>query len=283
MKLWRKSLLSTLALSIVCVLAGKVNAGDVLNRIRKEGVLRSPVPDIWPPGVIRNEKGELDGFDVAVLREIGKRMGVKINYINNPDGSVITWADQTSGNWQGKYDIVVNSMTPTAKRAEHLVFPASYYFATAVVAVHRDNSKIKSPADLSGKRIGVLKASQYEMYLQRQSFGIVGLPPFAYKIDNPMVVQYDHEEGAYEALSKGDGAEIDATINLLPVILDLVKKGKPLKVVGQPIYRVPQSIAIQPGDAEFAELLKQNVAAMQADGTLKALSMKWFNYDFTSQ
>jgi polar amino acid transport system substrate-binding protein len=258
-------------------------AGEVLNRIRREGVLKTPVPDIWPPGVIRTTKGELDGFDISVLREIGRRIGVKISYINHPNGTAITWSEQTSGQWQGQYDIVLNSMTPTAKRAEHLVFPVSYYNAITVVAVHRANKSIKSPFDLAGKRVGVLKASHYQMYLQRQPFGIVDLPAFHYKIDNPVVVEYDHEEGAYEALSKGDGVEIDATINLLPVILNLIKQGKPLKVIGQPIYRVPQAVAIQPGDAEFAELMKKTITDMQLDGTLKALSIKWFEYDLTVQ
>ncbi|MFN4140955.1 transporter substrate-binding domain-containing protein [Aestuariivirga sp.] len=276
----------TTVLLIGLILTGlwaQASAGEVLDRIRATGVMRSPVPDIWPPGVIRNDKGELDGFDVEVLREVGKRMGVKIEYVTNPDGSIVTWDEQTSGNWQGKYDIVLNSMTPTAKRAEHLHFPAEYYYAIGVLAVHRDNNSIKAPADASGRRIGVLKSSQYEMYLNRQPFGIVGLPPFEYKIENPVIVPFAHEEEAYEALSKGDGVELDATVNLLQTVLALIKGGKPLKVVGQPLYRVPQAIAIQPGDDEFSEELKATVEAMRQDGTLARLSMKWFQFDLTEK
>ncbi|TIV11852.1 MAG: transporter substrate-binding domain-containing protein, partial [Mesorhizobium sp.] len=102
-------------------------AGEVLDHIRSTGTLRSPAPDIWPPQVIKNEKGEYDGFDVEVLREVARRMGVKVEYVTNPDGSIITWDEQVSGNWQGKYDIVVGGMTPTKKRAEHIAFPATYH------------------------------------------------------------------------------------------------------------------------------------------------------------
>lgn len=269
-------------LTLLLVATVSAEAGEVLDRIHSSGVMRSPVPDIWPPGVIRNEKGELDGFDVEVLHEVGHRMGVKIEYVTNPDGSIITWEEQTSGNWQGKYDIVLNSMTPTAKRAEHVAFPTSYYYAIGVMAVHRDNTTIKTPSDASGKRFGVLKASQYEMYLKQQPFGIVNLPPFTYKIKNPIIIEYDHEEEAYDALAEGDGIKLDATVNLLQVILSLIDSGKPLKVVGQPLYRVPQAVAILPGDGEFAAAVKQAVESMRADGTLKTLSMKWFKYDLTA-
>jgi polar amino acid transport system substrate-binding protein len=264
------------------ILAGlpSATAGEVLDRIQASGVLRSPYPDIWPPAVIKNDKGDLDGFDVEVLREIGRRIGVKIDYVVNPDSSIITWEEQTSGQWQGKYDIVVNSMTPTAKRAEHVAFPVSYYYGIGVLAVNRNNAEIKTPADASGKRIGVLKASIYEKYLQREELGIVGIPPVTYKIDNPQIIEFVHEEEAYDALSKGDGS-IDGTVNSLQIILELIKQGRPLRVIGQPLYRVPQSVAILPGDEEFAALLKKTVEDMHADGTLSKLSMKWFDYDFT--
>jgi polar amino acid transport system substrate-binding protein len=258
-----------------------VSAGETLDRIKQTGALRSPVPDIWPPGVIKNEAGELDGFDVAVLREIGKRMGVKIEYVTNPDGSIVTWAEQTSGNWGGKYDIVVNSMAPIAKRAEHLAFPVNYYYQLGVLAVHRDNTIIKKPADASNKRIGALKGANYEMYLRRQPFGIVNAPPVTYKIDDPIIVLYDHEEQAFDALAKGDGVEIDGFVNYLPTVMELIKEGKPFKIVGQPLYRVPQAVAILPGDPELAELLKTTVDQMQADGTLSKLSMKWYEFDLT--
>lgn len=43
-----------------------------------------------------------------------------------------------------------------------------------------------------------------------------------------------------------------------------------------------QAIAIQPGDPEFADLMKRTVDAMREDGTLSALSLKWFSIDLTT-
>lgn len=262
-------------------MASEVLAGEVLNRIRATGVLKSPSPDIWPPQVIKTEKGEFDGFDVEVFREIARRMRVKAEYVTNPDGSIIKWEDQTAGNWQG-YDIVVGGMTPTKKRAEHIAFPAIYHYGIGVLAVHRDNTTIRTPADASGKRIGALAGSQYESYLKKIPPGIVGIPDFIYKIEDPVIVSYDHEEDAFIALAKGDGTEIDGFVNLLPVVIALIKEGKPFKIVGQPLYRVPHGIAIMPGDEDFAEEIKKIIGDMHADGTLRTISMKWYAFDLTS-
>lgn len=257
-------------------------AGEVLDHIQSSGAIRSPAPDIWPPQVIKNEKGEYDGFDVEVLREVGRRMGAKVEYVTNPDGSIITWDEQVSGTWQGKYDIVVGGMTPTRKRAEHIAFPAIYHYGIGVLAVHRDNTTIRTPADASQRRIGALAGSQYENYLKKVPPGIVGVPDFIYKIDDPVIVQYAHEEDVYAALAKGDGVEIDGLVNLLPAVMALIKEGKPFKVVGQPLYRVPHGVAILPGDDEFAALITKIVDEMHADGTLKTISMKWYDFDLTS-
>jgi polar amino acid transport system substrate-binding protein len=149
--------------------------------------------------------------------------------------------------------------------------------------VHVDNTTIKTPADASGKRIGALKAANYEMYLRRQDFGIVGMPPVIYKIDDPIIVTFDAEQDAFMALAKGDGVELDGVVNYLPVIMALIEDGQPFKIVGQPLYRVPQSVAVLPGDPEFATLLTEIVEEMHEDGTLSALSIKWLDFDLTKE
>src|SRR5262245_38938483 len=108
------------AIAIICALAAAIMpterafAGEALERIQKAGVIRSPDPGIWPPGSFRDASGELTGFDVEVLREIARRLGVTVEYVAAADGALYTWEEQTSGQWHGAYDIVVNSMTPTA-------------------------------------------------------------------------------------------------------------------------------------------------------------------------
>jgi len=192
-----------------------------------------------------------------------------------------TWDEQTSGNWGGKWDISIASMTPTAKRAKNLDFPACYYYGMAMLAVHKDNSAITVPDDASGKRIGVLSASIWQHYLKREPFGIAGMPPVNYRIIDPNIVEYDSEAATYDALAAGNGAEIDGLIDSLPSLLAVIKEGRPFKTVGIPLFRTPQCVAIEPGDAELSALVEQTVSGMRNDGTLSSLSIKWFEFDMT--
>jgi hypothetical protein len=86
-------------------------------------------------------------------------MGVKLQVLPNPDSLNYTWKEQTSVHRKGACDVVIGSMTQSAKPNENLDFPVTYYYALGSLAVHRDNTTITVPADASGKCIGVVKAA----------------------------------------------------------------------------------------------------------------------------
>lgn len=265
------------ALATVLCLPAPSDAGAVLDRIMERGYFTMAGEPAWPPFSWKDADGEYKGFDVDVTNEVARRLGVGVKLVDH----LLTWEQQTGGHWDGKMDISIGSMTPTAKRAENLEFPVDYYYTIAALAVHRDNTTIKTPADASGKRIGALKAATYDLYLRRVPFDIKGMPPLVYKIDNPVIVNFENEEDAFAALAKGDGVELDAVVNYLPTLMALVNDGKPFRIIGQPLYRAPQSVAIEPGDPELAAKLKEIVDGMHADGSLTNLSMKWFEVDLT--
>jgi polar amino acid transport system substrate-binding protein len=152
----------------------------------------------------------------------------------------------------------------------------------ACIAVHKDNDTIHHASDASGKRIGVINSSVYEMYLRREDMGILDVPQLGYDIDDPQIVEYDSADDVYAALLKGDGVEVDAILDEFVVIMKLINEGKPLKVIGTPIFATSSAIAIEPGDQEFADEIQQIIADMKSDGTLQAYAMKWFDYDITA-
>ena len=279
-----RTLLLTLSVTTATAVMAQMSvAGEVLDRVMKSGQLRMPNESEWPPYSFTNDQGVYTGFDVEVAQEVARRMGVELNVVGKPDGSLYTWEEQTTAQWGDGFDMVIGSMTPTAKRDEVLDFPVVYYYALGALAVHKDNTTIRAPADASGKRIGALKTANYELYLRRQPFGIKDMPEVTYKIDDPVVVTYDQEDEVFDALAKGDGVELDAMVNYLPVFMAEIKKGRPFRIIGQPLYRVPQSVAVLPGDPEFAAKLTEVVDGMREDGILSKLSLQWLDFDMTEQ
>lgn len=252
-----------------------VAAGPVLDRIKAAGVIKIASDPAWPPYSWLDDSGVWQGFDASVAEEVGKRLGAKVEFVTP------TWEVVTAGNWGSAWDLSVGSMSPTEDRAKVLVFPAVYYYSPTVLAVQRDNTTIQSPPDATGKRIGALSGSIFEKYVRQEPMGMANEPPPAYKIKDAVVFPFETSEGASTALAEGQ--DIDAMVDDLMYFLFLIKEGAPIKVVGQPLYYGPAAIAIEPGDPEFEAALSKIVVDMQTDGTLSALSAKWFGVDLTQK
>jgi polar amino acid transport system substrate-binding protein len=267
--------LSGIALSALLIAPG-ADAGEVLDRVMSNGVLVMSTDPEYPPQSSLDESNEFVGFDIDVGKEIAERLGVEIEFVT-PSWDVIT-----AGNWAGRWDVSVGSMTPTVARREVLDFPAIYYYTPAALAVHADNQDIATPADASGKTIGVGVATTYENYLKGDLvIDAEGAPPFDYLIADANIRTYDTDLLALDDLRLGDGVRLDAALTALPTIMEAVDKGYPIKVVGDPVFLEPLSVAIDKGDPELGAKLAEIVSAMRDDGTLSELSMKWYGADLT--
>jgi polar amino acid transport system substrate-binding protein len=268
--------LTTLAASLAFALATlPAYAGAVLDRVVAAGTLKVATDANWAPQSFLNSNNELDGFDVDVAKEIGKRIGVKVEFVT-PGWDIIT-----AGNWVGRWDMHVGSMTPTKKRAEIFDFPAVYYYTPAAVAVHKD-SKATSLGDLDGKVVGATTTSTFEAYAKKDlTLDAAGAPPFEYKLNPKEVHSYENSTTAFDDLRIGDGVRLDAVVSSQPSIVDAVKAGYPIKQIGDPVFYEPLAVAIEHGDPEFSAKIADAVKAMKGDGTLSTLSKKWYGVDYS--
>ncbi len=262
-----------LALSLTAISA---QAGAVLDKVMKNGTITVATEANWAPQSFINDKNELDGFDVDVAKGIAKRMGVKIKFVTP------AWDIITAGNWSGRWDMHVGSMTPTKKRSEIFSFPGVYYYTPASVAVHKD-SKAKSFKDLDGKVVAATTTSTYELYLKRDlTIDAAGVPEFKYQLNPGTIRSLDNVNTSLDDLRLGDGVRVSAVVGSLPSFVEAKKNGYPIKVLGDPVFYEPLSVAIERGDDELAKNISAAVTAMKADGTLSTLSKKWYGVDYSS-
>jgi len=272
----KRSFAFVIAMLAVALIAAPASAGDVLDRVMANKKLVLSSDAAYPPQSFLNDKNEMDGFDVDVAREIAKRLGAELEIITP------AWEVITAGNWGGRWDLSVGSMTPTSERAKVLDFPVVYYYTPASFAVHKD-SKIASVADLNGKKIGVCGGCTYEFYLDKSLvIEAEGAPPFDFKVEAGEKRTYETDTNAFDDLRLGDGTRLDAVLSALPTIQEAVKAGYPFKVIGDPVFYEPLAVAIDKGDAEFGAKIASVVKAMRDDGTLGKLSEKWYGVDLTS-
>jgi len=251
--------------------------GELLGQVTTAGALIVSTDPNYAPQSFINDKGELAGFDIDVTREVAKRLGVEVEFVT-PDWDMIT-----SGNWGGRWDVSIGSMTITEDRSQVLWFADPYYYRPASFAVHKDNTTIKTPADLTGKAVGVGAATTYEAYLKGRLRLIDGQVMY----DPPTGVHvkpYTTDAEAIQDLALGDGVRLDAVMSAQPTIQQAIASGVPLKYVGTPGFYESLAFALDksrgPSDAMLAKL-NEIIKAMHDDGTLTDLSLKWYGIDLT--
>lgn len=251
---------------------------DLLDQVLEAGKLVVSTDPNYAPQSFINDAGELDGFDVKVAEEVAERLGVDIEFVT-PEWDLIT-----AGNWGGRWDLSIGSMTPTEARAEVLWFTDPYYYTPASFAVHRDNTDIQSPEDLAGKTLGLGTATTYEAYLE----GTLAIMGGQIMYDPPAGIEiqpYSTDAESIEDLQLGDGVRLDAVMSAQPTIQNAIDQGLPLKYVGTPAFYEPLAFALDksraPADQMLARL-NEVIAEMHGDGTLADLSTQYYGIDITT-
>ncbi|MNU69992.1 Cystine-binding periplasmic protein precursor [compost metagenome] len=251
-------------------------AGATLDRVTSSGELTGVLMESYPPFSFLNEQNQLDGFDVDVAKAVAQRLGVKLK-LQTPSWDVIA-----AGHWNGRYDICVCSMTPSKARAEVFDFPVAYYQSPAVIVVNAKDKNIVTGKDLSGKKVGVISASTYEAYLNKDLV-IEGAEdkPLSYPFESVQIAPYDNETVAFQDLALGTGVRLDAMVTNLITARERIAQDPRFKIAGDTLYAEPNVVAIEKGDPQWNAKVTEVVTQLKADGTLSKISQKWIGADIS--
>ena len=262
-----------LALLATCATAF---AGPTLDRVTKKGEMTGVLMESYPPFSFLNDQNQLDGFDVDVAKAVAQRLGVKLK-LETPSWDVIA-----AGRWSGRYDICVCSMTPSKARAEVFDFPVEYYQSPAVIVVNAKDNAIVEGKDLSGKKVGVISASTYEAYLNKDLV-IEGAEdkPLKYPFDTVQIAPYDNETVAFQDLALGSGVRLDAMVTNLITARERIVQDPRFKITGDTLYAEPNVVAIEKGDPQWSAKVTEAITQLKADGTLSKISQKWIGADIS--
>jgi polar amino acid transport system substrate-binding protein len=287
------SLIAVFARLLSACGGGQPAAADLLAQIKQRGYITVSTDPNYEPQSFLNPNGkrpsdtkcpsdqltppEMQGFDVDVAVEVGKRLGVATCF------ATPSWDAITAGNWADKWDISVGSMTITKERQQILDFTTPYYYAPAVVATLKD-SGISKLDDLSGKAVCVGASTTYENWANGTDTGLPASSIYANVPANVTVVPLETDQECAQALASGR-KDFVAYVTSKTVVDSNIENGLPVVIVGKPIYSEDLAIAIDkkhtlPVDTLVAELNKI-VQAMHSDGTLTNLSDKWYKTDLS--
>ena len=139
-----------LALITLLIITTAANAESKLQTIKKNGELRVGTTGDWDPMSMKDPAtNKYKGFDIEVMRELAKDMGVKVKFVP------AEWKTIVAGITADRYDIST-SVTKTPKRAEVAGFTSSYYKYGTVPLVLKKNLKKYSTWDsLNNKKVTI--------------------------------------------------------------------------------------------------------------------------------
>ena len=155
-------LLSLLTLLMFC----SVYADDLAD-VQKAGVLRFGVPPEYIPFIIFDKDGNQSGIDIALMEEIGRRMGVKVETVNLAFDGMIDSLNI------GQVDVIGGAFSKTDERMEKIDFTRVYYAGDAQFIGLATLTKPAS-VDLSSFRdlkIGVQKGTSFDQWIKTNLVG----------------------------------------------------------------------------------------------------------------
>ncbi|BBP86159.1 MULTISPECIES: cystine ABC transporter substrate-binding protein [Pseudomonas] len=258
----RQFLIGTLGLALGASFVGNsAVAGELLQQIKDKGSVKVGLEGTYPPFNYQDENGKLTGFEVEFAEALAKELGVKVEFQPSKWDGILAALESK------RLDLVINQVTISEERKKKYDF-STPYTVSGIQALVRKGSEdsIKSAADLAGKKVGVGLGTNYEQWLKEN----------APKAD---IRTYDDDPTKFQDLNVG---RIDAILVDRLAAFEMVEKtGGRLAVAGEPFSRQEAGIALRKGDPELLAALDKAIAKLKADGTLKAISEKWFKADVT--
>ena len=211
--------------------------------------------DIAYPPFEFTRDGKPAGFDIDLMREIGKRAGFTPEFQDVRFDLIIPGLDNNL------YDAAISAMTITEDREEQIDFSDPYFNADQSLLVPSD-SNIRSTDDLSdatvGVQLGTMGAAQADEF---QSEGTVG-----------EVRTFDTIEDALTELGNG---QVDAVISDLPISHEKPRQSDGrLEIVENIPTREQYSIAF-PNDSELIDPVNEALAEIKEDGTYEMIYKEW--------
>jgi len=238
----------------------EVAQDDSWTRVQEAGILRVATSADYPPFTYYNQNYGIDGFDPALIREIGTKLGVQValeDYAFEGLGATLR---------VGQADVAIAAISITPERQTKYNFSNIYYVGQDGILARADSGvgDITNPGQMAGMRVGVQKYSVYDTWAQDVlvAGGI---------ISQDQLFAYAKPEHAVDDLRHG---RLDLVImDLQPATLTL--SAGDLKLVGQGLNQQRLAIALPQGSDALRAKINEALLTLQNEGRVNQLAQTY--------
>lgn len=234
-------------LSLLCALAALTEAAA------DELVAGANIGNV--PWEFAERDGSFAGFEIDLVREVGKRLGRPVRILNIP------FAGLFSAVQSGRVDVALSSMTITERRLSSVSFAQPYYDSAQCLTVI-GTSGIAGLEDMRGKIVGVDTGSTGDMWTtdNEATYGFAEIRRY---------------EGLAPAMLDLQSRRIHGYISDIPA-LQYYAKDKPHFEVVQRMETGESYSMMFAKDDPLAEQADAIIADLKREGFVAELHEKWF-------
>ncbi|OLY71365.1 amino acid ABC transporter substrate-binding protein [Pseudomonas sp. ATCC PTA-122608] len=254
-----KRYLSMLLLGIVAFSHGYLAHAGAIDEAVHRGVLKVGTNPTYVPFEMTDKNGRIVGFEIDLLREMSKALGVRLELVSVP------YTDLIPGLLGSRFDLIGSGMTVTQERNLTLNFSDSFIIVGQTVLLHpRLANQVQSIEDLdeAGYRIVAAEGTTGEAAAKR-FLGAAQLRSFP-----------TPEEGVRQVVEgKADAFVHDAPYNLIAIAKP---QNSALLALEQPFTYEPLAFGVKKGDYDSLNWINHFLNQVAQDGTYDRLHDKWF-------
>jgi len=155
-------LIGAVVLLVLSLQAPQTAEDDSWERVKLAGVLRVATSADYPPFSYYNNDFVIDGFDPALIREVGKKLGVQIEITDYAFESLYAVLQNDQA------DVAVAAISASPEREAVVDFSNIYFIGHDGVLARADSglAPITNIGQLAGLAVGVQRGSVYEKWAQ---------------------------------------------------------------------------------------------------------------------
>jgi len=232
-------------------------ADEDLARVRSRGALRIATDATYPPfEYIENEN--VVGFDRDIGDELGKELGVKVQFIS------MEWSGVFAALETDKVDLVMSGVTITEERKKGYTFSRPYFLSGQVVARRKGDTRINGPDDLLREnRIAAVQSETTGQYSMEKR----GMP-------KDRIHRFDTlQDGILDTRNK----KSDGAVGDLPAFKDIIRKGYPEMEVTSKTPFVEENLGIvaRRQGRDLVAAINVALERIMTDGRYARIYEKW--------
>lgn len=224
-----------------------------------ERVLRVGTSPDFPPFEYVDEKGNIVGFDIDLIKLLAEKMGYsRVEIISMDFGALIPALRE------GKIDVIASGMTITEERMKVVDFTDPYWEADQAIVVRRDSSfKPKTLEELNGRSVGVQTGTTGAGYVKN------------YAKEHNLTINVKEYPSFVLAVQDLVNGRIDAVVVDSPVA-SMFEKQYPVTVSGIIKTGEQYGFAVRKGDRALLEALNNALRQVKNSPEWSMLLQKYF-------